>query len=167
MTTSCKYCGEHNMTDKLHSFTATHKANEFNFYNKKKIEKDYTNDEWKDVMTFVANYKDYLEDGYYECIECEKQFTDMNVMLDHEVNCFGARPLILPTIDSAIKSTLSCSDCGKQFHDRGQKMKPKYSLKAHLKKGSCFKKLKSNIIDKLNYADINKLKDIMLLLNNE
>ena len=157
------------MTDKLHSFTATHKANEFNFYNKKKIEKDYTNDEWKDVMTFVANYKDYLEDGYYECIECEKQFTDMNVMLDHEVQCFGARPLILPTIDSAIKSTLSCSDCGKQFHDRGQKMKPKYLLNRHRKVChlTIHKVLINSINSKLKDVDINKLKDIMLLLDNE
>ena len=165
---SCKHCGVHNMTDKQHFKTATHKTNEFNFCNKKITEKSYTDEEWMELETIYDDYKEYLEDGYYECIECKEEFTDMNDILNHEVHCFGARPIILPTIDdSAIKSTLSCSDCGKQFHDRGQKMKPKYSLNAHRKTGACLRILKSKILDKLQYVDVNKLKDIMSLIDNE
>ena len=62
--------------------------------------------------------------------------------------------------------SITCSDCGKLFQDRGQKMKPKYLLNRHRKRGMCFKYIKSNIIDKLNGLDINKLKQIRALIDN-
>jgi hypothetical protein len=155
----CKFC-EVDIEDNHPDYTCW--QNELNYLMSSKT---CDREQWQKDEIRKKELRDLLADNF-ECDITYKSFDTLEQVLEHEHVTFNAK--VIDRQDKMYKS-ISCSDCGQKFYDRGQKMPVKYLLNRHKKKCSLLqsKNLKISLKQFIAETDnINKLKKMLAIANS-
>ena len=169
---NCEYCGKYNDTyEEGHLDSETHQYNYFlslkNDWNCRvenglNINDQRILDETISKMKSQYDKNEIVECGNVDNTECKFSGSLKEVMV-HERCCIGFER----TIEQ--KSIfVECDKCNKRFYDKGQKMKPIYSLNAHKKLcgGLQKKAIKKKVIQSIKEQNLsidvlNKIQEIL------
>ena len=152
----CKFC-EVDIEDNHPDYTCW--QNELNYLMSSKT---CDREQWQKDEIRKKELRDLLADNF-ECDITYKSFDTLEQVLEHEHVTFNAK--VIDRQDKMYKS-ISCSDCGQKFYDRGQKMPVKYLLNRHKK--TCEQNLGRNLrgelqnyIKSLSVVDLKKTLDFI------
>jgi len=169
---NCEYCGDYNASyEEGHIDSETHQYNCFLSMKNDLKCRDENGISIKEVrileqhinnMQIKYNLNEKVECGNVDNTDCKFIGTLKEVMV-HERQCIGFQ-----RGNEKKYNFIECDKCNKRFYDKGQKMKPIYSLNAHsklcggLQKKAIKKKLIQSIKEKNLTIDVlNKIQEIL------